>query len=127
MLVGCLVLDGEEAVEEGAVAFEGLAEVFGVDVFAAVPLLLQLLALGGELLGDALDDVGDEAVCMFYSCTGLIDEGGLHLIPIRAESLQLILREERVILLRLICNLLIGDGDALSVALVEKAVGGDNA
>src|ERR1700738_4317299 len=52
----------KEPVEECAVALEGLAEVFGVYALTAGPLFFKLLALGCELLGDSLDDVGHEAV-----------------------------------------------------------------
>jgi hypothetical protein len=45
-------------IEKCPIAFERLAQIFSVDVFAPVPLLFQLLALRGKLLGDALDDVG---------------------------------------------------------------------
>ena len=44
-------LDGQEAAEEGAVAAEGQAQVFGGYVFAFVPLRFELAALFGENLG----------------------------------------------------------------------------
>ena len=85
----------EKAIEECAVAFERLAQIFSIDAVTAIPLLLQLLAFRGELLGDAPDDVGDQAVCLLDSRTGLIDERGLHAAPTRAKALELVLREER--------------------------------
>ena len=84
----------EEPVEECAVALEGLAEVFGVYALTAGPLFFKLLALGCELLGDSLDDVGHEAVRLLDGLARLIDEGGLNLVPARAEVVEFVVGKE---------------------------------
>jgi hypothetical protein len=60
------------------------------------PLLFQLGAFIGELLGDAFDYVGDEAVCTLDSLTGLVDIGGLYLVPAYAEVMKLIVENNGV-------------------------------
>ncbi len=81
----------EEAIKKCAIALEGLTEIFSVYVFTAIPLLFQLFALRGELLGNTFYDVGDEAIRLFDSLTRLIDERGLYLTPSCAEVLQFVL------------------------------------
>jgi hypothetical protein len=78
----------EQSIEEGAVAPERLAEVFGGDVVALSPLLFQSRAFGGELLGDALDHIGYETVGLFYGLPGLIDKRGLNLVPAMEEIIR---------------------------------------
>ena len=70
----CLGLEGEQPIKEGSVALERLAKILGGDVVALAPLIFQRGSLGGELLGDAFDDVGDQAVSFFDRVPWLIDE-----------------------------------------------------
>src|SRR5665213_212314 len=72
-----LRLEGKQAVEEGTVAAERLAQLFGVDVVAFGPLRFQVGAFGGELLGNTFDHVGDQAVGLLYRLARLVDKGGL--------------------------------------------------
>ena len=55
-------LEGEQTIKEGSVALERLAKILGGDVVALAPLIFQRGSLGGKLLGDALNNVGNEAV-----------------------------------------------------------------
>ena len=66
-------LEGEQPIKEGSVALEQLAKILGGDVVAVAILIFQRGSLGGELLGDALDDVGDQAVGLFDRVPRLID------------------------------------------------------
>lgn len=88
-------LEGEQAIKEGAVAPEALTEILGGYIVALGPLLFELGAFIGELLGDALYYVGDEAVGLLDGLTRLVDEGGLDLVPTCAEVMQLIVGEQR--------------------------------
>jgi hypothetical protein len=58
--------DSEEAIEKCAIAFKSLAEIFGIDVFATIPLLLQPFAFRCELLGITPHHVGHQAVCLLH-------------------------------------------------------------
>src|SRR6202789_2306020 len=88
-------LEGEQPVEEGAIAFEALAQLFGGDVVAAVPLLFKPGALLCELLRDALDHGGNQCVGLLHGAARLVDERRLHLVPAGAEVAQFIFGEER--------------------------------
>src|ERR1017187_58160 len=122
-------LEGEQPIKEGSVALERLAKILGGDVVALAPLIFQRGSLGGELLGDALDDVGDQAVGLFDRMPWLIDEGGLDLVPASAEGVQLVVGKERACIRNgscvcgVICGVICGvSGDRqldwLSVGLV---------
>lgn len=67
-------LYSEEPVEKRAIALERLPQVFGVNVLPPIPLFLQLLALGCELLSDPFNYVGDKTVCVFDRRARFIDE-----------------------------------------------------
>src|ERR1039457_5578766 len=88
-------LEGEQAIKEGSVALERLAKILGGNVVALAPLIFQRGSLGGKLLGDALDDVGDQTVGLFDRVSGLIDERRLDFLPASAEVVQLVVGEQR--------------------------------
>ena len=88
-------LEGEQPIEEGSVALERLAKILGGDVVALAPLIFQLGTLGGKLLGDAFDDVGDQAVGLLDRTPWLIDERCLDFLPACAEVIQFIVGEQR--------------------------------
>src|SRR3984885_6162033 len=88
-------LEGKQPIEEGAIAFEALAQLFGGDVVAAVPLLFKLAALLCELLRDVLDHGGNQRVGLLHGVARLVDERRLHLVPAGAEVAQLVFGEER--------------------------------
>src|SRR5205085_1587113 len=91
-------LGGEESVEEGAVAGEGDAEVFGGDVVALVPLGFEPLAFVGEAGGESLHEVGDQGVGFRDGVARLVDEARLDLLPAGGEALALVRRQERLTL-----------------------------
>jgi hypothetical protein len=66
--------DSEEAIEKCAIAFKSLAEIFGIDVFATIPLLLQPFAFRCELLGITPHHIGHQAVCLLPGAPGLDSE-----------------------------------------------------
>src|ERR1017187_842154 len=118
-------LEGEQPIKEGSVALERLAKILGGDVVALAPLIFQRGSLGGELLGDALDDVGDQAVGLFDRMPWLVDEGGLDLVPASAEGVQLVVGKERACIRNgsCVCGVICGVSggrqlDWLSVGLV---------
>ncbi len=87
-------LEGEQAIKERAITPEALTEILGGYVVALGPLFFELCAFVGELLGDSLYYVRDEAVGLLDGLTGLVDEGGLDLIPTCAEVMQLVVGEQ---------------------------------
>ena len=91
----CFGLEGEQPIKEGSVALERLAKILGGNVVALAPLIFQRGSLGGKLLGDALDDVGDQTVGLFDRVPGLIDERRLDFLPASAEVVQLVVGEQR--------------------------------
>src|ERR1017187_2663201 len=88
-------LEGEQPIKERPVALERLAKILGGDVVALAPLIFQRGWLGGGLLGDALDDVADQAVGLFDRMPWLIDERRLDFLPACAEVVQFIVGEQR--------------------------------
>ena len=72
-----------------------LAQIFGIYVVAAIPLLFQGFAFVGELLRDPFDHVGDERVGTFDRFSGLVNERGLDLVPTGAEVVQFVIWKER--------------------------------
>ena len=74
-------LDREQALKEGAITLQGDAKVFGRDVVAAVPLLLEFGTFLGEDFGEALHGGGDEAVGLLDGGARFVDESGLHFAP----------------------------------------------
>lgn len=67
-------LERQKPVEEGAIAFEALAEIFGGDIVSAVPLFFEFGALLCELLCDALDHGGDQGIGLLDCVARLVDE-----------------------------------------------------
>lgn len=74
-------LYGQQASEEGAVALEGDAKVFGRDIVAAVPLGLEAAALLGKHLSQALHRLGDEVVGILHRPARFVDEPCLDGVP----------------------------------------------
>src|ERR1017187_1575528 len=122
-------LEGEQPIKEGSVALERLAKILGGDVVALAPLIFQLGTLGGELLSDSLNNVGNEAVGLLDRMPGLVDEGGLGLGPASAEGVQLVVGKEQACIRNgsyvcgVICGVICGVSggrqlDWLSVGLV---------
>src|ERR1035441_1427567 len=118
-------LEGEQPIKEGSVALERLAKILGGDVVALAPLIFQLGTLGGELLSDSLNNVGNEAVGLLDRMPGLVDEGGLGLVPASAEGVQLVVGKERACIRNgsCVCGVICGVSgvrqlDRLSVGLV---------
>src|SRR4029453_8175989 len=93
-----LWLGGEESLEEGAVAGEGDAELFGGDVVAAVPVSFGPLAFLGEAGCGALHQVGDQRVGLGDGVAGLVDEAGLDFLPAAGEALALVVGKKRLML-----------------------------
>src|SRR5690242_18361257 len=89
------VSEGEEPVEERAVAAEGDAEVLGRDVVAARPLLLEALSLAREGVGEALHALGDERVGLLHGTARLVDEPRLDAVPAASEVAARRLVEQR--------------------------------
>src|SRR6266540_1799363 len=87
-------LHGEEPVEEGPVAPQRDAEILGGDVIAAVPLRLEPGAFLRVDLRGAGDDAGHEPIRLLYGLTRLVHEPDLDPIPLRAEPLRFLGREE---------------------------------
>src|ERR1700761_4455718 len=96
-LLGTSCLKGKQPVEECAVSFEALAQLFGGDIVAAVPLLFKLVALLCKLLRDVLDHGGNQRVGLLHGVARLVDERRLHLVPAGAEVAQFIFGEERAL------------------------------
>src|SRR5690242_12527041 len=71
--------------EEGAISLQRNAEVFRGYLVAAIPLVLQPVALPGEALCQALDGVGHQFIGLLHRPARLIDEAGLDLLPARPE------------------------------------------
>src|ERR1035441_10075399 len=118
-------LEGEQPIKEGSVALERLAKILGGDVVALAPLIFQLGTLGGELLSDSLNNVGNEAVGLLDRMPGLVDEGGLGLVPASAEGVQLVVGKERACIRNgsCVCGVICGVSgvrqlDRLSVGLL---------
>src|SRR5580692_548385 len=88
-------LNGQEAGEEGAVAAQGLAQIFGGDVFVFVPLGLEVAAFLGEDFGEALHGFGDERVGLLDGAAGFVDEADLDGVPAGAKIFGFVGGEER--------------------------------
>jgi hypothetical protein len=70
--------DGQEALEERAIAFERDAEIFGRHVVAATPLLFEPCPLGREHVRQPLQHFADKRVGLLNSRARLIDESRLN-------------------------------------------------
>ena len=81
------LLDGEQTLKERTVALQRDAQVFGRDIVSAIPLFLEFGTLLGKDFGQAFHGCSDEAVCLLYGATGLIDEGGLNAGPTGSQLL----------------------------------------
>src|SRR5215475_4415370 len=79
-------LDGEQPLEQGAIAPQPLAEVLGRDL-ARLPERLELLTLGGEHPGQPVHHVHDEGVGVLDRSSRLVHEPGLDLLPAGDEAL----------------------------------------
>ena len=88
-------LDREQALEKGAIALQGDAEILGGNVVAAIPLLLEFGTFLGENFGEALHGAGDQAVGLFDGFARFIDERSLNFAPAISQTLEFIVGEQR--------------------------------
>lgn len=78
------VLHREQAVEELPVAFQRNPEILGRGVLAATPLLLEPRPCLCEAAAELFDDGRHQAVCLFDTALGVVDEAGLDAVPLPA-------------------------------------------
>ena len=76
--------------------------VFRRDFVAAAPLLFQLIPLFSERIRELLRRGQDERVRILHSPTRFINEARLNRVPARAKLVTLLLRQERLRVLRLL-------------------------
>ena len=79
-------LSNHQAVEEGAVALQGLAEIFSRDIISLIPLALQPAMFVGKHLGDLLlDHLRYQRIRLLDSRARFVHKLALDLIPARAK------------------------------------------
>src|SRR5689334_7392199 len=74
-------LNGQQPIEERAVALECEPQVLSRDVITSAPLLFELAALLCKHPGEALHHLGHQTIRLLDGGAGFVDETGLDLDP----------------------------------------------